>query len=270
MLVPTMTNREVTQEIDRDFEIITNSSTLLRLMYEYDKERKKNKVRKEEDYTIFKEFKTNSKNKWITRISKRRSVKRYNGIDDIVTTCFTYYYSKIGIRVFFRTESGIISVFNGHMLTRYRERLNLGQIETMDIFMRFFTINKELNYQILPRENEEQKFIGIVKEGFILGHVYIEGEDRVWFVHKTFIDCQTAKLSLNSTANELIKLMENNLVKANHQNDEELYADLLKLYNDFGLMENKEYNAEISARMKEIVSEVRKNNMPETEFWMIS
>lgn len=270
MLIPSMTNFEINQEIDRDYEIITASTTLWRQMEEYHRERKKRKIRREEDFTVFREFKTKSKNRWITRLLKSPKVHRYSGQDDIITSLFTYYYSDIGLRFFFRTDSGLKAVFNGHMFTRYRERMQLPVTDTMDVAKLFFKNNREWNYQVMERKNEEQKLIGIFREGFVPGNVYIENEDFIWFIHKTFISKGTANLRMTSTADELIDTMRNNLVKAENQDEETIYNDLLRLYNDFGLMEELKYKDDIQSRMKAIVEEVKKNDMPETEFWLIN
>jgi hypothetical protein len=104
----------------------------------------------------------------------------------------------------------------------------------------------------------------------MLGEIQIESDHLLWFVHKTFISRETAGLKLFSTADELIEVMKNNLVKANYQNDKELHEELLKLYHNFGLMENNNYSKDIEIRMKEIVKEVQEKNMPETDFWVIT
>ena len=269
MLLPTMSNREITQEIARDYEIITGSSTLWRLMDEYHKKRKKLKIKGEEDYTVYREIKTKSKNNWLVKLSKKQNVKKHKSAEDTFTALFTWYYTSIGIRFFFRTETGTISVFNGHLLTRYRERMNLEINLHLDLFKRLFKNNKDWNYWILPREDNKQKFIGILKEGFVLGDILIDGEGLLWLVHKTFISRDTAGLRLTSTSTEMLELMQNNLVKAHPENDPELYKDLVKLYQDFGLMDENGFNQDPEALMREIVKKVQQKNMPETDFWVL-
>jgi len=270
MLVQAMNNKEISAEIGRDHEIITGSSTLWRQKAEYEKLRRKLKIGKEEEYPVFYEFMTKSKNHWITRITKSRSETRYNGPDDSETTCFTYFYSSIGIRVFLRTESGLISVWNSHLFTRYKERMDLGISLPLDLVKCFFSNNREWNYMIMPGEIDEKKFIGIYKEGFALGNILIEGGDLCWFIHKTFISRNNANLRLTSSSEELIEIMKNNLVKANPEENKELYDDLLKLYQDFGLMEKNEFGKDVESKMKEIVREVQEKNMPETNFWILT
>ena len=101
MLISTMSNLEVTKEIDRDYKLIISSSTLWRLKAEYHKERTRLKIKKEEDYPVFKTFKTKAKNVWLVRISKRRTKATYRDTEDQELTVFTYYYSKIGFRFFY-------------------------------------------------------------------------------------------------------------------------------------------------------------------------
>jgi hypothetical protein len=262
-----MSNAEITREIDREYDIITSSSTLWRLKAEYHAERKKLKIKKEDDYSVFRVFKTKAKNPFIVRISKRRTAKIYNEFEDSETMLLTYYYTTKGIRVFTRTESGLISVFNGHLFTRYRERMNLSLTTTLEIVKRFFN-NREWNYMVMPKADDKQKFIGIVREGFIPGDILVE-ENLLWFVHKTFISRDTAGLRLTSTSGELVDILKNNLVKAHPEDNPELYEDLVKLYQDFGLMKNDEFNENAEARMKEIVKDVRGKNMPETDFWVV-
>jgi hypothetical protein len=69
-------------------------------------------------------LKPDPKNKWLILISKKKALKNYNNPEDFDLTCFVYYYNDIGIRVFICPPSGVLSVFNGHVFTLYRERMN--------------------------------------------------------------------------------------------------------------------------------------------------
>jgi hypothetical protein len=73
MLVPPMTNEEITREIRNDYKIITESSTLQRLAFEYYTERKRAKVKKDADYPKFRDFKTRSKKQMADTDIKEKS-----------------------------------------------------------------------------------------------------------------------------------------------------------------------------------------------------
>lgn len=64
MIVHTMTYDEIFLEIERDYNIIQHSSTLLRLTEEYIRERTKYKIDKKKDYPVFKKIKSKARNTW--------------------------------------------------------------------------------------------------------------------------------------------------------------------------------------------------------------
>lgn len=232
-----MNHKEITREVLKDSEILYNSSTIPRLIAEYYIERKKGKVNKEALYPKYYDIKTKSKNKWCFILSRDILLERYNIPENTVYKCFTYYYSEKGIRVFSSIPEDIITAYNGHLFSRYRERMNLNIPNVLDIVKLFNTQNPETNYAMGPEFEGRNKYFGIVKEGFVLGE-YIE-EDK-WYVNKTFINRATPDSIVGSTEKSIINSLKDFLITMDKEKDKDLYDELFKLYHSFVPVENKE------------------------------
>ena len=172
--------------------------------------------------------------------------------------------------MFTRTKSGLISAFNGHCFTRYRERMHLNLQEPIEIVKRFLNQNREWNYYIIPDPDGKKRFVGILKEGFVLGDILMENDELVWFVHKTFISRATANLKHATASNEFRELLSNNLIASSEADDSEIYQDLLKLYQDFGLMDSDQVIEDVKEKFDKLILETRKNQPETKELWIIN
>jgi hypothetical protein len=65
MLVPSMNFDEIRVEANAEYDILTKSTTISRLTYEYVSERFKNKVKRNEPYPRFYTIKSKKKNNWL-------------------------------------------------------------------------------------------------------------------------------------------------------------------------------------------------------------
>jgi len=202
MLIETMYPHEITAEIFNDWSIVTNS--LERLHNEYNKQRRKNKVPKDKTYSVAYDIKTKKKNTWIFILSKAPSIQSYKGLESVNACCLVYYYNSEGIRVFKVRPEGGLSVYNGHLFTRYNERMSLDLDKSIDIVKHFFINNGYSTSQILPKEGRDF-FMSTCKDGLLLGELQ---EERSWMVNKTFINRDQLKPSQDELEVELIKSLQ--------------------------------------------------------------
>jgi hypothetical protein len=96
MLVQSMNEEEVLLELERDFNIITTSTTCERLSIEYDRKRKKNKIAEEDSYPVYFEIKTKAKNNWLLLLANHLLIQ---SIRVQTTVIFAFYYITIMIKV---------------------------------------------------------------------------------------------------------------------------------------------------------------------------
>lgn len=183
MLVPTMNRHEVTAEVHRDNKKIKDI-TLQRLMNEYDRERKKLKIRKTDVYHKAYPIKTGAKNNWIIFIEKSPGADCYSSVADVGYCCVVYYYSKDGLLVLRpQRDREDIEVFFGHVFTRYNQRLRLNINSKVEIIKSYFKVNGYSNGEYTIKDGKKY-LVSICKEGMMLGTYYTDPE---WLVHKTFI-----------------------------------------------------------------------------------
>lgn len=227
MLVPSMNNKEITKDIKKDLEILCNSSTADRLMFEYYMERKKLKIKKDAVYSKFYDIKTKSKNKWVIKISKYQFSEKFNTPGDCVLLMFVYYYSELGIRVFSLLDDDNIAVLNGHLFSRYRERMKLDISNSLDVVKRYLENNYTATYKYMPEKEGKIKFLGLIKEGFILGEYILE--DR-WFVYKTFISKTTSGFDANEFEMDSMKKIKDELRDINKEMDNYEFNDLIAIH----------------------------------------
>src|SRR5947208_391288 len=97
MLVSTMNRKEVTEEFLRDKKQLADK-TCMRLLIEYDKERKKNKIDKTKAYCKAYPIRTSAKNNWIVLVLKSPSADQYRNLLDCAYGCVAYYHAKEGLR----------------------------------------------------------------------------------------------------------------------------------------------------------------------------
>src|ERR1035437_806299 len=227
MLLPTMTNQEISKEIVKDYENIWSSSTINRLLNEYNRERKRLKIRNDAEYTKFYEIKTNLKNKWIFKFSRARINKSADYLDAAMVLSFTYFYSNKGIRVLICNDKHELNIYNRHLFCRYRERMNLDIPDFLDLVKHFFEKNDACKHELLPEVDGEKQLFSLIKEGFIMGEY--NKEDH-WYVFKTFISKANVGLAKNSYIAHYTTKANRSLMEAKLQDDVERYSFLSSLY----------------------------------------
>ena len=179
MLTPTMTPTEVNAEIFSDWEVVQTS--IERMTKEYDVSRRRKKIPKDDIYPIARDIKSKKKNTWIFIFCKEPGKGKYKGLDSINVCGLVYYHTKIGLRVFkirpevnqdlpLMRESYGLSVFNGHLFSRYDERLNLGLKLPLDKVRHFFFHN---GYSMAGHVLQDGKevIVSICRDGFLLGNM---------------------------------------------------------------------------------------------------
>lgn len=183
MLVPTMNQQEVTAEVVRDQKKLMDIS-YPRLLMEYDRERKKLKIDKTKPYCKAYHIRTAAKNNWILFIEKSHSEPVYKTVADTAFGCVVYYRSKEGLKVLRQAKGHfVIEAYNGHVFTRYNERMHLNLSKSKDIIEAFFKNNGYSNIELIDK-NEKRHTHGICKEGILLGECKTDPD---WLIHKTFI-----------------------------------------------------------------------------------
>jgi len=174
MVVPSMNNNGINEVITKDIEILCKSSTLVRLSKEYYMERKRYKVKKDDEYTKFYDIKTQSQNTWLVKIAKDQFSKNYNKPSDGCDMMFDYYHFEHDFRIYTLIADGHLAVFNGHFFNRYRERIKLNIPDSLGITKRYLGNNFASTYNYMPEKDGKCKFMALVKEGFIMGEYIIE------------------------------------------------------------------------------------------------
>jgi len=179
MLLDTMNLTELANEVLTDWEKAAKS--LERIGLEYTKQRKRLKISRDEIYRKIYEIKTKKKNKWIFILSKVQSDEKYNGSCSIEASCFVYFYTSVGLRVIKIVPEGGFAIFNGHLFSRYNERMKLKLIEPLEMVKHFFFNNGFCTSKELSKDGRAFTF-GIVKDGILLGEIHGD-----WIVYKTFV-----------------------------------------------------------------------------------
>ena len=205
MLVPSMNNQEIRKELENEFNILNNSSTIVRFYEEYHRERIRSKIKKEARHIKYFEIKTKNKNNWVFMLTKDPLKEKYHEMKDAVLQYFTYYHSSSGIRVFVIDPKGLIVVYNNHFFNRYRERMNLDIPNLLDVVKLYKEINYGVYFNHLPEKDGIIKTIAHVKEGFMMGE-YIKAIH--WYENKTFISKATANFTSTSLEKGYLDAME--------------------------------------------------------------
>lgn len=207
MLVDTMNYIEITNEIKKDYEKIY-ATTLIRLGEEYERERKKLKIDKTRTYTREYCIKTAKKNNWIIFLRKAPSKEKFNSKYDSQVTAIAYYYNKTGLRVFNRTDIGVVAVYNGHFFTRYNERLKLNLTKLLDIVKHFFKYNAYMARDLV-KKNDRYYVISFCRDGLALGELQY---GFLWMVNKTFVSKDLLKPEQDEAEKEIIAELQQEIV----------------------------------------------------------
>lgn len=194
-----MNRKQVTAEFMRDYEKI-ESTTLVRLQSEYDRERRKRKIDPCSDYVKVHTIKTKAKNNWIIIIRKPYSISKYKNTGDSCYCCITYYYDKDGLLVLrHRDEENGIEAYWGHFFTRYNQRMHLNLGSTVKIIKTFFINSGSIGYHIYPNKNFRSA--GICREGFLFGRM---DKENNWIINKTFVSKEIAFDSQNKAGQKIV------------------------------------------------------------------
>ena len=247
MLVSTMTHQEITKEILKEQEINLNSTTILRLTSEYYIERKKKKIKKEDDYPRYYDIKSRAKNKWSILLSKDRTLPCYNTPYDFDIRFFTYYYSEKGIRVFESLPEEII-VHNQHFFTRYRERMNLNILNIIDVVKLYHQKNTDPRFNLMAEQDGRSKFVAVLSEGFAMGE-YITADN--WYINKTFLPKSSPNTKMSSVERGVIQALITFMAKAEQANDKEHYDRLNKIFLSLVPGGLSEFHNEVNENIKE-------------------
>jgi hypothetical protein len=230
MLINTMTDEEVTKELVSDYKEIWDKRTIDRLVEGYEKQRRKYKIAKTEEYPVTQEFKSHRKNPWILIMRKSEKTEKYNKIGDTGFELITYYYTSKGLRVFSYLEDQSVVVYNGHVFSRYRMRMGL-QIESIiEVVKHFFKQTSNLIFDFIEEDNPDSMFMGLTKEGYLFGTKKASVD---WIIVKTFVNKDTATWNQFEKEQDLKEVKEffDVHIKAKERR-EVFYKDMLSLFRE--------------------------------------
>jgi hypothetical protein len=217
MLVPSMNLQEVSVEANAEYETLVKSSTLQRLISEYLLERYKKKIKNTERYIRFYPIKSKKKNNWLIMICPKAGVE---------------YHSDKGLRFIVTSPTKIISVYNEHLFTRYKERMHLDISGTIEIAKHYFERNNTGVFQSFPLEEFTRKIIGVESNGFSLGELHFSNSKIIMY-YKTFISRETASMKHAKSLFELEKIYRNS----------EIDDDSRQFYDALGFDDNSTDNS---------------------------
>ncbi len=198
MLVPAMNHQEIAAQIKSEHNKIC-STTLLRLGAEYDRERRKRRIPKEDMYPKEYEIKTAGKNNWIIFLHKAPGEKKYTGTECLCFLCVVYYYSDKGLKAFYQASDGVLAGFTSHFFKRYNERLGLNFSHPLDIVKAFFRKGMYCTIKPVIRNNSPH-VIAFGVDGIRFGKVICDCNYVEW---KTFVTRELAYRKQNEWEQEL-------------------------------------------------------------------
>ena len=190
MLLDEMSVAEINKAVYADFDTIRNSSTQSRLEHDYLQLRKKLNIPKNEVYPVFNTIKTKTKNHWLMLTAKCLDSPSIKSIEDVATGYYIYYHNHKGFRVFNSCNENSLLVYNGHLFTRYRERMNLTITDPIEIIKQFFLHNyAEPVFREFDNKDENGgiPFMTVEKDGYLVGSIQHYPNNITWTVHRTFI-----------------------------------------------------------------------------------
>ncbi len=182
MLVPSMNHDEICAQVKRESDKISET-TMLRLMAEYNRERKKQKVKKDSAYPKEYMIRTAEKNNWIIFMHKAPAIEKYTGEHCICSLSVVYFYSDKGLKVFLHAGEKVFISFSGHFFKRYNERLNLNLSNPIDIVKQYFRTGLYSQNKIIEKDDATH-IIGFAADGIQLGLVKNKRTHIEW---KTFV-----------------------------------------------------------------------------------
>jgi hypothetical protein len=211
MLVPAMNHEEIAAQVKREYQKIYDT-TLRRLGAEYDRERRKLRINKENIYPKEYEIKTAGKNNWIIFIHKGPGVKKYTGTESIFFLCVVYYYNYQGLMVFWQAVD-VLAGFTSHFFERYNERLCLKILNPIDIVKAFFRKGMYCNLKIVERDNKPH-IIAFGVDGLRFGEIKYDYSYVEW---KTFVNREMTFHQQDELEHELTNELMQTLKDAERQ-----------------------------------------------------
>jgi hypothetical protein len=214
MMLETMNDVEIAAEILKDYrDYSQKSSTISRLCQEYDRERRKNRISKDARYPRCYEIKSSRKNTWIFFLIKDEEIPKYRGPEDTNIGLIVYYYNRKGLRAFSLQNENKFLVYNGHVFTRYRERMNLSVGKPLDNMKRFFNENPYGVSEHFERDGKNIVY-SVYKDGIVIGELKPNG----WRVMKTFLTRDLTRKDQNQIEDKLIQDLINDMKIAKVKN----------------------------------------------------
>lgn len=205
MILPTMTNQEISRIAENEFRLIQSRYFELKAK-EYDKIRRRNKIPKTAIFRKSFEFRTPSKNNWILILGKAPADKKYKGMESITFCSLFYYYTSIGLRVFKIIPTGGLAVYNAHFFSRYNERMNLGISSPLDKVKHFFQCNGFSVGKEIEKDDRIMVF-SKCRDGYMLG----DYKEPNWIIYKTFIPNNYAWPDQTDEGEALMKSLMNDI-----------------------------------------------------------
>ena len=226
MLVETMTPEEITMEVISDLIKIQETSSE-RIGFEYERMRRRLKIKNDAIFCKAFEIKSHKKNNWMLFLSKADGVEKYRSGADINVLEITYFHTTKGLRVFRPLTSGGIAVYKGHLFNRYNDRMNLGLTSPKEKVKHFFINNGYIDYKIVKKDNK-QLSIGTCRNGLLLDEI-----QNNWIVNNTFITKDLMYLDQSEIESSLIESLKTAIMKEVYMGNKggykhTYYSDTLK------------------------------------------
>ena len=187
MLVPAMTLPEIAAQLNREYAKI-RETTVMRLAHEYDRDRRRLRINKEDMYPRTYEIKTAGKNNWIIVLSKIPAVKKYEGVGIVNCLCVAYTYGNNGLMVYYPESPRVLIGFTAHFFKRYNERLGLHLSNPIDVVKTFLT-NGLYCTQKLVQSKKSSYLVAFGVDGIRFGRIKHNGRYVEW---KTFVTREMA------------------------------------------------------------------------------
>jgi len=227
-----MNHQEIFSQIQREYEKI-RATTIERLFDEYDRERKKLKIKKDDPYIREYSIKTHGKNNWIIFMEKSPAIEKYKKGGYINFIAIIYYYSEQGLRVLHTQENALVS-FSSHFFKRYNERMKLNLSNPLDIVKAYFRTGTYGRNKMIENGTTTQ-IIGFRPQGLQFGLVKY---DKSYIEWKTFVNNELAFRSQEKIKREAIKELKAGieavkLFQSIGMYEEELEKNLLILQNSY-------------------------------------
>lgn len=209
MIVPSMTDVEIKQEVTIDF-LSFAYRVGNQLCFRYAKDRKK--VDKTLTYPLAYKRISSRKNKWLFICNKAEEYNRYKGASTTSFACLTYFYNKKSFRVVKAMPSeygtGIdgITIYNGHLFRRYAERTGLSFDKPLKVVKAFFTNNRA----IVGRTIHNDHLLTVCKDGLVLGRY--DRKNRI-VTANTFVTKDQMFDNQTAIEKELIASMEKEIME---------------------------------------------------------